>query len=140
MNSSNQLNQFNQFMDLVLGDYGGRISVRKFCVDYKTAGGIDRNKVIMCAEPRNKPTDDATLVDKITSEVAKGPGDEGGRVTCIGEVDPLTGEALACLFIDREEMFESLKELGIAPPSPSKLKANMDKAGVHPVNYEDLIQ
>ena len=128
------MNEMEKIINAVLGGQGKPFGFRKFVVDYKTTDGRDMNRDSWAIGPRWVTDDDAAIVRRIMAEHAK----NGERVTCIGEVDPLEGTALACLYLDREEMFAYWKELGIKPPTD--LKAALEHAGIRPVNYEDLVK
>lgn len=127
------MNSFEEIVSAVLNGANTPFMVRKLVVDYKAADGTDMNHDSFVFGLKTLSDNDATVVDEVLAEHAQ----KGERVSCIMEIDPVDNTAIGCLYLNGEALLKLWNDLGIKPPDD--VKANLDSAGIHPVNYESLI-
>ena len=102
----------------------------RLILDFKDADGQDKNTDVMVISPYR--TTDATIVAHIKHDIAK----QGGKLSALAEV--IDNGSIRSLYLAPGYLEECLTEKGL--PIPSDLKANFDKAGLHPVNYDELVK
>lgn len=122
-----------EIANAIINSKNATFMVRKLAVDYKTVDGTDMNHDSFIFGPKISVDDDVAAVNEVLAEHAK----KGERVSCITEVDLLDNTPLGCLYLAYEALLEIWNDLGVKPPDD--IKANLDSAGIHPVNYENLI-
>ena len=110
-----------------LGDYAPR--VRRLIADYKDKDGVDLHQSLVTLHDR-QVTDEA-LVESVRENLAAG----GYTLTALLEI--LEDGAPRAIYLGRGYLEEYLKELGL--PVPKDMAAAMAAAGVHPVNWEELV-
>ena len=102
----------------------------RLILDFKNADGQDKNTDVMVISPYR--TTDETIVAHIKQNIAK----QGGKLSALAEV--MDNGSIRSLYLAPGYLEECLIEKGL--PIPSDLKANFDKAGLHPVNYDELVK
>ena len=127
---SDTMNDAARAMNLLckpLGDYAPR--VRRLIADYKDKDGVDLHQDLVVCHYRG--VTDASLVESVRENLAAG----GYTLTSLGEL--LEDSSARALYLGRGYLEEYLKELGL--PVPEDMAAAMAAAGVHPVNWEELV-
>lgn len=124
------LNDAARVMDLFckpMGEYAPR--VRRLVADYKDKDGVDlHQELVTMHDP--KTTDDP-LVDSVRESLEG----RGCILTALAEVlEDGSGKAL---YLAPGYMEEAIRELGL--PVPQDMAAAMTAAGIHPVNWEELV-
>ncbi|MBR1566752.1 MAG: hypothetical protein IJ649_08310 [Oscillospiraceae bacterium] len=120
-----------QFFNTLFSPLGGHAPrCRRFMIDYKDAHGRDMNMDVLAAIPRDMT--DAQTVKIFQQQYDRG----GGKLSAVCEVLP-DGSG-NCLYFALEALKESIAELGL--PIPRDLRAHMDAAGLHPINYDELVK
>lgn len=112
----------------VLGEYAPR--KRRLLLDFKDGSGQDRNTDTIAWHNRN--TADEAVIEMLKTQIAS----EGGTLSAVTEL--LENEKVCCLYCVPGFIEESIHEWGI--PVPNDMKAAMENAGFHPINWDELVQ
>lgn len=102
----------------------------RLILDFKDADGQDKNTDVMVVSPYR--TTDESVVEHIKHDIAN----QGGKLSALAEV--MDDGATRLLYLAPGYLEECLTEKGL--PIPLNVKANFDKAGLHPVNYDELVK
>ena len=114
-------------LSAVMGDYAPRM--RRLLLDFKDGHGQDRNMdTIVWHNPK---TTDETVVKALQMQISS----DGGRLSAVSEV--LEDGTACCLYCAPGFLEESMMEKGY--PVPADMKAAMEAAGFHPINWEELV-
>lgn len=102
----------------------------RLILDFKDADGQDKNTDVTVISPYR--TTDESVVERIKQDIAK----QGGKLSALAEV--MDNGSIRSLYLAPGYLEEYLTEKGL--PFPLDMKANFDKAGLHPVNYDELVK
>ena len=113
---------------LAMGDY--TLKKRQLIVDYKDSHGRDINQdLITWHSPR---ATDSALVETVRCNLAQ----SGCTLTAIGEF--LEDGSTKVLYMAPGYLEEAIRERGLKVPE--NMPAAMNAAGIHPVNWEELVR
>lgn len=102
----------------------------RLILDFKDADGQDKNTDVTVISSYR--TTDESVVERIKQDIAK----QGGKLSALAEV--MDNGSTRSLYLAPGYLEECLTEKGL--PIPLDMKANLDKSGVRPVNYEELVK
>lgn len=118
---------FTQFCKRLMEPLGAY--PRRLLADYKDPSGQDFHQELVTLHPPGE-TDEA-LVESIREALAA----QGYALTALLEIPEDTPPR--ALYLGRGYLMEYLDELGL--PVPADMEAALKTAGIHPVNWEELV-